>query len=106
MAAHLLLGREAIEALCGLLRTRQGHIAYRPRNPAIAVVERGDGHEPQVRQTGLEHGVYRLSPIEPLQEGRYFGIERMGWRGLVIHFTAALSGASGLRHRHARRRHG
>ena len=53
------LRRHAVEALRAVLGARERHIGDRTRDAPVAVVERVDGHEPQMGDGGLEDRIDR-----------------------------------------------
>ena len=67
-ALLLDLGRHAVEALRTVFGACQSHIGDGPRQAAVAVVERMDGHQPEVRLACFQHGVNGGRRVEPVQE--------------------------------------
>src|SRR6266566_2934513 len=58
----------AVEALRALLRPRERQIGDRTRDSSVAVLERMDGHKPQMRKRGLDDRVLALLGVEPVQK--------------------------------------
>ncbi len=78
------LGGHAVEAFRALLGASQGQVGDRAGDPPIAVVEGVDGHEPEMRQGGLEHGIDRGRSVEPVEEPRHLRREPVGRRRFVV----------------------
>jgi hypothetical protein len=60
--------KPAVEAVRAPLRSRQRHVGEGPVDPAVAVVERIDGHKPEMRLRRLEHRIDRRVGVEPGDE--------------------------------------
>ena len=48
------LRRHAVEALRAVFRARQSHVGDGARDAAVAVIERVDGHEPEMGEPGFQ----------------------------------------------------
>ena len=58
----------AVEALRALFRTRERHVRDGARHVPVAVIERMDGDESQMRQRRLQNGIEHGLIVEPLQK--------------------------------------
>ena len=81
------LPRHAVEALADLFRARERHVGDRAGDPAVAVVERVNGHEPEMREARHQQGIGLARLCKPCQEflhlvghaacGRCFVVDRL-----------------------------
>jgi hypothetical protein len=78
------LGRQAVEPLRATLRAREGHVGDGARDAAVAVLERMEGHEPEMGLRGLQHRIDTGRRLEPLQEGAHLGVEPLRPRRLEV----------------------
>ena len=79
------LTRKAVEPLRGIFRACQAHVGKRARDPAIAVLERVNGHEPKVSDRRVQNTVHRRRLVEPCQEGLHLRFDPCGRRSLIMH---------------------
>jgi hypothetical protein len=77
------------EALRAALRAGQSHVGDGAGNAAVAVLERMDRHEPEVRQARLQHRVGLGRRFEPVQERTHLRVEPGGGRRFEMHPLAA-----------------
>ncbi len=82
------LRRHAVEALRAAFRSRQRHVGDRARDAAVAIVERVNRHEPEMRQRGLQHGLGGRVAVEPVEEPAHLVVEPIGRRRLEVHALA------------------
>ena len=83
------LARHAVEALSRILRLRQRLIGDRARDAAVAVLERVDRHEPEMREARAQQAFGFAPAVEPIQERLHLGVEPPGRRCLIVHPLAA-----------------
>src|SRR3546814_15411200 len=62
------LRRHAVETLWALVRARQAHVRDGARDPAVPILARVDGPEPQMGEPGLEDGVDAALDLEPVAD--------------------------------------
>src|SRR3546814_7742397 len=82
------LRRHAVETLWALVRARQAHVRDVARDPAVPILERVDGYEPQLGEAGLEDGVDAALALEPVEESPHLHVEVSGHRRSVTNFLA------------------
>jgi len=78
------LSGHAIETLRAPLRPRQRHVRDRARNSAVAVVERMNRHEPEMRERRFQHRFGGLVAVEPVEKAAHFPIQSRRWRRLEV----------------------
>jgi hypothetical protein len=78
------LRRHAVEALHAPFRSSQGHIRDGPRNPAVSIVEWMDGYEPEMGQGGLDHPVFLVGRIEPVEKSLHFMLQPPSGRSFEV----------------------
>src|SRR5262245_19414931 len=66
------LRRHAVEPLRTSFRSGERHVGDRPGNPAVAIVEWMNRHEPEMRESGFQHRFSRRVTVEPLEEQTHF----------------------------------
>ena len=79
------LRREAVEALRALVGAREQKIAERAGDAAVAVVERVDRDEPQMREPCLENRMIVVTLVDPRDQARHLGVEPRGGRRFEVH---------------------
>jgi len=72
-----------------LIGASQCHIPNRSGNPAVAIDERVDRHEPQMHEACLDQWIGFLVDVEPQQQVRHLGIQQMGGRRFEVHLLPA-----------------
>lgn len=68
-----------MEALRALLGSGQRHVGDGARDVSVAVVERVDRDEPEMRDGRLDHRVAVVGRVETVEEGLHLRVE--AWRG-------------------------
>ena len=74
----------AVEALRALLGSRQRPVGNRPRDAAVAIVERVNGDKPQVRQCRPEYGIGTVRLVRPIKEPSHLLIQEWSGRRFVV----------------------
>ena len=82
------LRRHAVEPLWNVLRAGESPIRDCARNAAIAVIERMNGHEPQMRERRLQHGLGGRVAVEPVEKTGHLSFEPRRGGGLEVHALA------------------
>src|SRR3546814_13537137 len=83
------LRRHAVETLWALVRARQAHVRDGARDPAVPILERVDGHEPQMVEPGLEDGVDAALALAPAEESPHLRVASSGLRLFVMSFFSS-----------------
>ena len=76
------LGGHAVEPFRALLRACKRQVGDCTGDSTVAIIERVDGHEPEMGQRGFDHGIVRARPVEPDQKLRHLGrdpLRRRRW---------------------------
>src|SRR5690606_32720904 len=89
LALPLDLRREAVEALRTAVGARKPQVADGPGDTAIAVVERVQGHEPQMGKPRLDERWLTRVRIDPFEETTRLGLQTIGGRRLEMHALTA-----------------
>jgi hypothetical protein len=75
----------AVEALSGAFRAGESHVGDRARDATVAVVERMDRHDPQVRQTRDAQRIGVAGFGEPREELPHLFWDARRWGRLIVH---------------------
>jgi len=51
-----------------LLGSRECNVGNGPSDTAIAIVERVNGHKPEMGERGFNHPIHLIEPVEPTEE--------------------------------------
>src|SRR3546814_19459727 len=80
------LRRHAVETLWALVLARQAHVRDGARDPAVPILARVDGHEPQLGEPGLEDGFDSALPLAPFQASPPLPFEFSALLSFVLDF--------------------
>jgi hypothetical protein len=78
----------AVKALSTVFRAREQQTGERSRNTSVAVIERMNGDEPQMRDAGFEDEIRVGARIEPAEKRRHLCWNSVRRRGFIMHALA------------------
>src|SRR5690606_24024216 len=84
VALNPCLGRHGVKALCTILRSCQHQVRYCSCNTSIPILERMDGHKPEMGDRGFENEVDSGVVLEPVEEDGHFRFQPSRLRCLIM----------------------